>query len=244
MLKEVAEKRLAAIREYTELGSGIRVAMRDLEIRGVGNLLGAAQSGHMEAVGYDLYCKMLNEVVTRLKGDAQESMEFETAIDLQVDAYIPAAYIPSEFQKLDMYKRIACIENVEEYQDMQEELTDRFGEIPRAAENLLRIALLKADAHRAKLTQIVQKPGGIHFYLYQKMGINPKKAAGLMQDYRGKLKYVQGEEPHFCYELKEQRVVSSYVSKMKQPKPIKVAMSDEIFQITEGIIRGIGEIYE
>ena len=128
MLKEVAEKRLAAIREYTELGSGIKVAMRDLEIRGAGNLLGAAQSGHMEAVGYDLYCKMLNDAVRRLKGETTQE-EFETAIDLQVDAYIPATYIPSEFQKLDMYKRIAGIEKLEEYKDLQEELTDRFGEI-------------------------------------------------------------------------------------------------------------------
>lgn len=107
MLKEVAEKRLAAIREYTELGSGIKVAMRDLEIRGAGNLLGEAQSGHMEAVGYDLYCKMLNEAVLTLKGEQPEEEPFETSLELQVDAFIPATYIRSEFQKLDMYKRIA-----------------------------------------------------------------------------------------------------------------------------------------
>ena len=157
MLKEVAEKRLAAIREYTELGSGIKVAMRDLEIRGAGNLLGAEQSGHMEAVGYDLYCKMLNDAVRRMKGEQLPDEEFETTIDLQIDAYIPAKYIPSEFQKLDMYKRIAGIENKEEYCDMQEELMDRFGDIPAAAENLLHVALLKAEAHEAKITQIVQK---------------------------------------------------------------------------------------
>ena len=119
MLKEIAEKRLAAIREYTELGSGIKVAMRDLEIRGAGNLLGAAQSGHMEAVGYDLYCKMLNDAVRRLKGEITEEEEFETSIDLQVDAFIPAKYIPSEYQKLDMYKRIAGIEKIEEYKYLQ-----------------------------------------------------------------------------------------------------------------------------
>lgn len=157
MLKEVAEKRLAAIREYTELGSGIKVAMRDLEIRGAGNLLGEAQSGHMEAVGYDLYCKMLNEAVLTLKGEQPEEESFETSLELQVDAFIPATYIRSEFQKLDMYKRIAGIENAEEYADMQEEMIDRFGELPNAAENLLRVALLKAEAHRAGITQIVQK---------------------------------------------------------------------------------------
>lgn len=165
MLKEVEEKRLAAIREYTELGSGIKVAMRDLEIRGAGNLLGEAQSGHMEAVGYDLYCKMLNEAVLTLKGEQPEEEPFETSLELQVDAFIPATYIRSEFQKLDMYKRIAGIENAEEYADMQEEMIDRFGELPNAAENLLRVALLKAEAHRAGITQIVQKTNQIRFYL-------------------------------------------------------------------------------
>lgn len=107
ILREVAEKRLAAIREYTDLGSGIKVAMRDLEIRGAGNLLGAAQSGHMEAVGYELYCKMLSEAVRTMKGEQPEKEDLDTNIDLQVDAFIPASYIKSEYQKLDMYKRIA-----------------------------------------------------------------------------------------------------------------------------------------
>ena len=103
MLREVAEKRLAAIREFTELGSGIRIAMKDLEIRGAGNLLGEQQHGHMEAVGYDLYCKMLNEAVRTAKGEAVEE-DFETSIDIQLDAYIPAGYIANEYQKLDIYK--------------------------------------------------------------------------------------------------------------------------------------------
>ena len=109
MLREVAEKRLAAIREFTELGSGIRIAMKDLEIRGAGNLLGEQQHGHMEAVGYDLYCKMLNEAVRTAKGEAVEE-DFETSIDIQLDAYIPAGYIANEYQKLDIYKRIAAIQ--------------------------------------------------------------------------------------------------------------------------------------
>lgn len=202
MLREVAEKRLAAIREFTELGSGIRVAMRDLEIRGAGNLLGAAQSGHMEAVGYDLYCKMLNEAVLAMKGEQTEE-EFETSIDLQVDAFIPPSYIKSEFQKLDMYKRIAGIENGEEMSDMQDELIDRFGDIPQAAQNLLRIAVLKADAHRAQMIQICQKQEGIRFYLHPNAEIAFEKVPDMIQSYQGKLRYLSGEEPCFLYPLKK-----------------------------------------
>ena len=139
MLKEIAEKRLAAIKEFTDLGSGFKIAMRDLEIRGAGNLLGAEQHGHMEAVGYDLYCKMLNEAVRHLKGEQKEE-NFDTALDVDIDAYIPPAYIPNEFQKLDIYKRIAGIENEEESEEMLEELIDRFGDPPKSVENLLWIA--------------------------------------------------------------------------------------------------------
>jgi transcription-repair coupling factor (superfamily II helicase) len=248
MLKEVAEKRLAAIREYTELGSGIKVAMRDLEIRGAGNLLGAAQSGHMQAVGYDLYCKMLNDAVRKLKGEQTVEEEFETAIDLQVDAYIPASYIPSEFQKLDMYKRIAGIEKTEEYRELQEELTDRFGDVPPAAENLLRIALLKADAHKAMMTQVVQKNDGIRFYLHESVLVDSAKAAKMLEEYQGKMKYVQGEEPHFCYVLQETQsqvtVRTVGYRTIAQDKKRRVVRSEEIFHIAAEAIRRIGGLYE
>jgi len=114
MLKEIAEKRLAAIKEFTDLGSGFKIAMKDLEIRGAGNLLGKSQSGHMEAVGYDLYCKMLNEEVKRLKGEAVSADEYETLVDIEVSAYIPAEYIRNEVSRLEMYKRIATIYSDEE----------------------------------------------------------------------------------------------------------------------------------
>ncbi|MCH5267289.1 MAG: transcription-repair coupling factor [Lachnospiraceae bacterium] len=232
MLKEVAEKRLAAIREYTELGSGIKVAMRDLEIRGAGNLLGMAQSGHMEAVGYDLYCKMLNEAVRKLKGEETYAEDFETSIDLQVDAYIPATYIRSEFQKLDMYKRIAGIENAEEYADMQEELVDRFGEIPAAAENLLRVALLKAEAHRVGITQIAQKPSQIRIFLKENAEISSEKLVKMVESYQGELKIVQGREagesPYFLYALKQK----------------KKSVAEELFQTVARLIREIGGLYE
>lgn len=157
MLKEVAEKRLQAIKEFTELGSGFKIAMRDLEIRGAGNLLGAEQSGHMEAVGYDLYCKMLNEAVKSMKDGVDEEENFETSVDLPLDAYIPSAYIKNELQKLDMYKRVAGIETMEELEDLQEEFIDRFGEPPKPVLNLLQVALLKAQAHAVCLVSIEQK---------------------------------------------------------------------------------------
>ena len=155
ILKEVAEKRLSAIREFTELGSGIKIAMRDLEIRGAGNLLGAEQSGHMESVGYDLYCKMLAEAVSEAKGLPVEE-GFETVVDLAMDAYIPDQYIPNEFQKLDFYKRIAGIENDADIDDLSDEMLDRFGDIPKAVRNLMNIAALKAAAHRGSISEIKQ----------------------------------------------------------------------------------------
>lgn len=249
MLKEIAEKRLAAIKEFTDLGSGIRVAMRDLEIRGAGNLLGAAQSGHMEAVGYDLYCKMLNDAVRTLKGEKKDDEEFETSIDLAVNAFISNAYIKSEFQKLDMYKRIACIETVEEYSDMQDELTDRFGDIPVATENLLKIALLKANAHKAYISQIVQKSDGIRFYLYKKAAWNTDSIVAVIEEYKGKLKYIQGDEPYFnyavCKEEEAKPVTRHYASTAKSGlKKKKLLTADDIFHIVEGVIKIIGGLYE
>ena len=156
-LKEVAEKRLAAIREFTELGSGFKIAMRDLEIRGAGNLLGSEQHGHMDLVGYDLYCKLLSEAVREAKGIPAKE-EFETVVDVVMDAFIPDSYIPNEFTKLDFYKKIAAIENEHDYEDMSDELMDRFGNLPQPVQNLLAIADLKAAAHAASITEIKERP--------------------------------------------------------------------------------------
>lgn len=164
MLREVAEKRLAAIKEFTDLGSGFKIAMRDLEIRGAGNLLGSMQHGHMQAVGYDLYCKMLNEAVKTLKGIPMIE-DFVTSVDMDVDAFIPPAYIMNEVQKLDIYKRIAGIENQSESDDMREELLDRFGETPIAVQNLLRIAMIRVQAHKLYIAEIKGKNGEIVFQM-------------------------------------------------------------------------------
>ena len=198
LLKEVAEKRLSAIREFTDLGSGIKIAMRDLEIRGAGNLLGEAQSGHMEAVGYDMYCKMLNEAVLKLKGEGEEE-SFTTTIDLNIDAYIPDSYIKNEYQKLDIYKRIAAISNEEEMDDMMEELIDRFGDIPKKVQQLLHIAALKGLAHSAYVTAVEQKGADIRFTMYEKAKIDPQKIPGMLAGYGKDLVFRTEEPPYFLY---------------------------------------------
>ena len=199
MLKEIAEKRLQAIREFTDLGSGFKIAMRDLEIRGAGNILGAEQSGHMDAVGYDLYCKMLNEAVLIMKGEKEECEAFETAIDLYMDAYIPPSYIKNELQKLNIYKRIAAIETDSEYDDMLDELNDRFGEPPKAVLNLLNIALLKTNAHKAYILEIKGTAKEFRLNMYQKAPVDINKIPSLIEKYRGDLKFIPDANPYFIY---------------------------------------------
>ncbi len=199
MLKEVAEKRLHAIREYTDLGSGFKIAMRDLEIRGAGNLLGAQQSGHMEAVGYDLYCKMLNEAVKSLKNNEPVEEKFETTIDIEIDAFIPDKYIANEYQKLDIYKRIAGIESDEECEEMLEELIDRFGEPSKSVLNLLEVARIKLLASEAYVTEISQKDDTIKFKMYEKAKVNPAKIPDLLDSFNNTLKFTIETQPFFTY---------------------------------------------
>ena len=199
LLKEVAEKRLAAIKEFTELGSGFRISMRDLEIRGAGNLLGARQHGHMEAVGYDLYCKMLNEAVKKLKGEKVEQADYETSVEIKVDAFIPVSYIKNEFQKLDVYKRIAEIETEEEKADMVDELVDRFGEPPKSVTNLLAIALLKAKAHKAYIMEIASRNEGLRFTMYPQAKIDPTGIPELVGRMGRRLRFVPETRPYFYF---------------------------------------------
>jgi len=208
MLKEVAEKRLEAIREFTDLGSGFKIAMRDLEIRGAGNLLGVRQHGHMEAVGYDLYCKMLNEAVQTLKG-VRVAEDFATLIDLDVDAFIPPEYIMNEVQKLDIYKRIAGIENVKERDDMKDELLDRFGENPKSVDNLLRIALIRVAAHRLYITEIRGKNERIIFTFRPDAEVNPLKIPGLLERYGSALSFTAYGPPFFTYKYKKTGLVET-----------------------------------
>ena len=208
MLKEVAEKRLAAIKEFTDLGSGFKIAMRDLEIRGAGNLLGMSQHGHMEAVGYDLYCKMLNEAVQNLKG-IHTTVDFTTVIDLDVDAYIPAEYIVNETQKLDIYKRIAGIETLKERDEMKDELLDRFGNIPKAVDNLLRIALIRMAAHALDMTEIKGKNGRITFNFRPDASIDPLKIPAFLKKHGEEMSFTAYGNPFFTYKYKKTGLVET-----------------------------------
>ena len=223
LLREEAEKRLAAIREFTDLGSGFKIAMRDLEIRGAGNLLGAEQHGHMEAVGYDMYCKMLNEAVRTLKGEAEDE-GFTTTMDLNVDAFIPDSYIPNEYQKLDIYKRIAAIENEEEMEDMTEELIDRYGDIPRKVMKLLEVATLKALAHSVYVTAVEQKGEQYIFTMYEKAKVRPEKIPELIQQYKGDLTFKPEEPPVFIYEEKKKNRKAKAVDALVVVKNVLNAM--------------------
>ena len=192
ILSEVAEKRLSAIRSFTDLGSGVKIAMRDLEIRGAGNILGASQSGHMGEVGYDLYCKLLEEAISIKKGNKPKE-DFETKIDINVDAFVPPTYITNESLKMDIYKRIASIETQEEYEDMQNELVDRFGEIPAEVDNLMKIVLIKHAAHENFITEIKGDKREITMYMWPEAKIDVERIPILVREYRGKLKFVADE---------------------------------------------------
>ncbi len=206
MLSEEAEKRLKAIREFTELGSGIRIAMRDLEIRGAGNVLGAEQHGHMQAVGYDLYCKMLNTAVKALKGEDVAMDEYGTTVDADCDAYIPVGYIKSEEQKLDIYKRIASIETEEDFMDMQDELMDRFGDIPGAVDNLLRIAQIKALAHKAYITDVIIGKQTVILTMCKEPKIDPVGIPDMVAQYKGALSVKPGEQVVFTYTERQKQL--------------------------------------
>ena len=208
ILREIAEKRLSAIREFTELGSGFKIAMKDLEIRGAGNILGEEQHGHMEAVGYDLYCKLLNEAVANLKGiDTGE--DFETVVDIDVDAFVPATYIRSEAQKLDIYKRIAAISTAEELSDMTDELMDRFGDVPKSAMNLMRTAYIKSIAHKEYILEIKAGRKEMKIKMFPKAKIDPLKIPEFIRSYGNRMRFTNGEIPYFTYYFDKEEVKNS-----------------------------------
>lgn len=197
MLKDVATKRLSAIKEFSDLGSGFKIAMRDLEIRGAGNLLGKQQHGHMEAVGYDLYCKMLSEALKAEKGE-EVMPDFETSVDIAVDANIPAEYIEDEAQKLEIYRRISLVSDGESEEEMIDELIDRFGEPPKSVINLINVARLRNLAHKSFITKIFQSGNHMKIDILKSAKFNPDLIPEFVDRYRGKLRFsLAGGEPAF-----------------------------------------------
>lgn len=198
-LREEAVKRLSAIREFTEFGSGFKIAMRDLEIRGAGNLLGAEQHGHMETVGYDMYCRLLEECVNELQGRPATEEDWEPQLDFEADAYIPATYIRNHRHRLEFYKKIAAVANEEDSRDTADELIDRFGEYPACVGNLLLAAECKALAKQTGIAQITMRDNNILFYF--KNSFDPALIAQLIGAYKGKILLSAGQKPYFSYRL-------------------------------------------
>ena len=195
VLQEPAEKRLQTIREFTEFGSGFKIAMRDLEIRGAGSLLGAEQHGHMETVGYDMYCKLLEEAVSKLKGE-EHTENFETTIDLNVNAFIPDYYIQNEEQRLEIYKKISLINSIDSFNDVQEEIEDRFGNIPKSVQTLLDVALIKNDAHNLDITAISEKNKNIVVTFRANADINTEVLTELLTQKNSPYLFTASAEPY------------------------------------------------
>ena len=200
VLTEVAAKRLTAIREYVEFGSGFKIAMRDLEIRGAGSLLGAEQSGHMIDVGYDMYLKLLEEAVLEERGEKPEQRA-ECAADLAVSANIPESYVPSQEQRMDLYRRIALVRTEAEADDLMDEVIDRFGDPPPSVYTLVQVALLRADAGKVGVTDISQKNGCLKFLLAQ-FDMQKVSALYARPEFKGRLKVDAGAKPGVILRLK------------------------------------------
>jgi len=206
VLSELAEKRLQTIRDFTEFGSGFKISMRDLEIRGAGNLLGESQHGHMDSVGYDMYCRLLSDEIQRLKGFTPEEV-FETYIDLEFTAYIPADYIPNEEQRLEIYKKISLIRDKNDYLDVQEELLDRFGDLPKAVMGLMDIAFMKAGANKVGVISITGKNAGkeksIVITFKNDAQADPVKIAAICSS-ANRFSFTVANNPFITYRLKKE----------------------------------------
>lgn len=201
MLSEVADKRLKAIKEFTDFGSGFKIAMRDLEIRGCGNILGAEQHGHMLAIGYDLYVKFLDRAVRQLQGSGKLEEDFETTVDLSVDGYIPSTYIENEEQKIEIYKKIAVTSNKEDIFDITEEIIDRFGNPPKQVNNLLKISYIKSLCKKLNIKSITQVSNTVNIELNPNNDINSSLIGFLIDNFKDKIKFDVSKEPVIKYRL-------------------------------------------
>ena len=198
VLSDVAQKRLSAIREFTEFGSGFKIAMRDLEIRGAGNILGGEQHGHMEAIGYDLYLKLLGEAIKREKGEEVRELDEECLVDVQIQAHIPESYIADLTQRLEIYRRIADVRTRDDALDVTDELIDRFGEPPESVNGLLEIALLRNQASTLGVTEVKQQGEALLFY--QKK-IDMKQVSALVSSLKKRVMVNAGAKPYISVKI-------------------------------------------
>lgn len=211
VLAEVAEKRLKAIKEFTEFGSGFKIAMRDLEIRGAGNLLGPEQHGHMDTVGYDMYCRLLEEAVHELKGEIVKE-RVDTSIDLGINAYIDSEFIKDETQKIEIYKKIAAIRDIKDMYDIEEEIEDRFGNIPESLANLLRIAYIKVLASNIRVFNISRKGHAVNIHFAEGAAIKPEAILKLLEVYGKVINFNASKAPYFT--VKTEGLKSDDILKM------------------------------
>ncbi|NLE23752.1 MAG: transcription-repair coupling factor, partial [Clostridiaceae bacterium] len=205
VLSEIAEKRLRAIREFTEFGSGFKIAMRDLQIRGAGNILGAEQHGHMESVGYDMYLKLLDETVIELKGESVTNRAVDTTVELLTSAYIDASYIKDEEQRIDMYRTIATIDTEEDILDIKDELIDRYGDIPPETNHLIEIAYIKNLASNLGFSSVKQKDEVVMLNFAEQGGLPLEKIGELMSQWKGKLLFSAGKQPYLSLRTKNMK---------------------------------------
>ena len=205
IINEVADKRLKAIKEFTELGSGFKIAMRDLEIRGAGSLLGEMQHGHMDQVGYDTYCKLLDEVIKESKGIKVEEDEEDITIDLNISSYIPDSYIDNNTQKIEVYQNIALCRTEEDIKNVTEDILDRFGKMPKEMFNLMGIARIKEMCKEIGIIKVMQKENKIVFYF--KPESFTMDIADLVEKYNSRIKFSTGINPYITYTLKNSESV-------------------------------------
>jgi len=205
VLNETAEKRLKAIKEFTEFGSGFKIAMRDLQIRGAGNILGAEQHGHMDSVGYDMYLKLLDETVSELKGEKVAGETTDTAVELLASAYIDASYIRDEEQRIDMYKAIATVETEEDILDIKDELIDRYGDIPMETNQLIEIAYIKNLASKLGFSSIKQKDEAVLLNFAEQTQLPLEKIGELISRWKRKLLFSAGKQPYLSLRTKDMK---------------------------------------
>ena len=200
ILTEVAEKRLKALKDFTELGSGFKIAMRDLEIRGAGNMMGSSQHGHMASIGYDLYCRMLEDTIKLIKGEI-ENEPIETSVDIKVDAFIPSSYITDEIQKIEVYKKIAAIENINDFMEIKSELEDRYSSIPDSVYNLMDIAYIKSICKGLYIEDIKETAKELRFKFVKGYKGFEGIYSVLLKQYKDDVILYFGETPSFAIKL-------------------------------------------